>query len=57
MDDDFVWPAAVMLAGIAVWIVLALWHAFMSRSRERPSPVEPALCLTAGGLVLASGFG
>ncbi|MCP3856992.1 MAG: hypothetical protein GY698_20045 [Actinomycetia bacterium] len=57
MDDDFVWPAAVMLAGIAVWIALALWHAFISRSRERPSPVEPVLCLTAGGLVLASGFG
>ncbi len=57
MDDDFVWPAAVMLAGIVVWIALAFWHAFISRSRERPSPVEPVLCLTAGGLVLASGFG
>ena len=56
MDDSFVWPAGVMLAGVAVWIVLVVWHASIARLREWPPWLEPGMCLLAGGLVLFSGF-
>jgi hypothetical protein len=57
MDDGFVWPAGVMYAGFAVWIALVLWHGLLSRMRDWPPWIEPGLSLTAGGLILVSGFG
>ncbi len=56
MDDSFVWPAGVMVAGVGVWIALVVWRTFISRLREWPPWVEPGLCLTAGGLIVLSGF-
>jgi hypothetical protein len=56
VDDGFVWPAGVMVAGVGVWIALVFWRAFVSRRRESPSWIEPGLGLTAGGLILVSGF-
>jgi len=56
VDDSFVWPAGVMLAGVGVWIALIVWRAVFSRRREWPPWIEPGLCLTAGGLILISGF-
>ena len=56
VDDSFVWPAGVMLAGVGVWIALIVWRAVFSRRREWPPWIEPGLCLTAGGLILLSGF-
>ncbi len=55
MDDTFVWPAGVMLAGAGVWVLLVVWRATISRLRKWPAWVEPGLMLTAGGLVLFSG--
>ncbi|MCJ7781330.1 MAG: hypothetical protein MUQ27_10950 [Acidimicrobiia bacterium] len=51
MDDSFVLPA-----GVGVWIALVVWRASISRLREWPPWIEPGLCLTAGGLILFSGF-
>ena len=56
MDDSFVWPAGVMLAGVGVWIALIVWRAVFSRRREWSPWIEPGMCLTAGGLILVSGF-
>jgi len=56
VDDSFVWPAGVMVAGVGVWIALVVWRTFAGRRREWPSWIEPGLCLTAGGLILVSGF-
>lgn len=56
MDDSFVWPAGVMLAGVGVWIALILWRAIFSRQRDWPAWIEPGMSLTAGGLILFSGF-
>ena len=56
MDDSIVLPAGVMGAGVGVWIALVSWRAFISRLRDWPPWIEPGLCLTAGGLILVSGF-
>ena len=56
MDDSFVWPAGVMLAGVGLWIALVIWRAVFSRRREWPPWIEPGMCLAAGGLILVSGF-
>jgi len=56
VDDSFVWPAGVMLAGVGVWIALIVWRAVFSRRREWSPWIEPGMCLTAGGLILVSGF-
>ncbi len=54
MDDTFVWPAGVMLAGAGVWIALIIWRATISRLRKWPTWLEPGWMLTAGGLILFS---
>ncbi len=56
MDDSFVWPAGIMLAGVGLWITLVIWRAVFSRRREWPQWIEPGMCLAAGGLILVSGF-
>jgi len=55
-DEDWAFPAILMFAGLAVWIGLIIWQAFVARRRGSSPSIERALCLTAGGLVLVSGF-
>jgi len=55
-DEEFGWPAGIMIAGVVVWICLVLWQVLFGRLREWPRWIEQGLCLGAGGLVLVSGF-
>jgi len=57
MDEEFAWPAVLMLAGAAVWIALVIWQMIYHRRPGLPSWIGSGLCLGAGGLVLVSGFG
>ena len=56
MDDKFFVPIATMLAGVAVFVAFALWHALAGSHNARSLWPVVGVCLAAGGLIVFSGF-
>lgn len=56
MDSRYFVPIATMLAGIGVFIVFAVWNAFVGKSNAWSLWPATGVCLVAGGLILFSGF-
>jgi len=56
MDSKFFVPIAAMLAGIVVFVALAIWYAFAGRQAAPSSWLLAGVGLAAGALVVFSGF-
>jgi len=56
MDSKFFVPIGAMLAGIVVFVAFAIWYAFAGRQVAPSSWLLAGVGLTAGALVVFSGF-
>ena len=56
MDSKYLVPIVTMLAGIVVFVALAVWYAVAGKGAAWSPWLVAGICLVVGGLVVCSGF-
>ena len=56
MRSKYFIPAATMIAGLIVWVVLIVLHETVDAVGKHPLKLGAGLCLVAGGLIARSGL-